>query len=389
MSRPDEQTERELRKSIRGVLEKELVPRIEESEQKGEYCLEAHRALGQLGLLAPMLPEEFGGMNDTWAQLYVAEEMGYYSSSFGLSALASAILFGNNIANQGSEEQKQKYLPSIIDGSKIGCWGLTEPGIGSDAVGVKTTSVDKGDHYLLNGSKTFITNAPIADYMIVLTRQIDEFGKPVAEGIEGGTAFVLERGMDGLSTGQPFKKMGHRASPTGEIFMENVEVPKENVLGEPGKAFFDMKHSLDVERVIFSGLGIGMSRFCLETATKYTQSRKQFGKPIAAFQMVQDHIANMTTQYDVAEKYLHYVTEQMVAGNDVNKTGAIAKYFIGKAVNTITDLAIQCHGGYGYMEEYQVERYDRDAKLFEIGAGTNEIQKLIIAKQTLKEFSLT
>ncbi len=387
MTRPDEQTSRELRKSVRGVLEKKLVPRIEETEAKGEYCLEAHRALGQLGLLAPMLPEEYGGLGDTWAQLFVAEEMGYYSSSFGLSALASAILFGNNIANRGTEEQKKRYLPSIIDGSKIGCWGLTEPGIGSDAVGVKTTSVDKGDHYLLNGSKTFITNAPIADFFIIITRQVDESGNPLAEGIEGGTAFVLERGMEGLSTGKPFKKMGHRASPTGEVFMENVKVPKENVLGKPGKAFFDMKHSLDVERVIFSGLGIGMSRYCLESASKYVLSRKQFGKPIAAFQMVQDHIANMTTQYDVAEKYLHYVTEQMVAGIDVNKTGAIAKYFIGKAVNSITDLAIQCHGGYGYMEEYQVERYDRDAKLFEIGAGTNEIQKLIIAKQTLKDFS--
>ncbi len=376
-----------MRDSLRKILSQELVPRIEESEKSGEFCFQAHRALGEQGLLAPLFPASCGGADDIWGQLIVAEEMGFYNAGFGLSSLASTCLFGANVARTGTSVQKEKYLPSVATGEKIGCWGLTEPAVGSDATGVKTTAQKKGSHYLLNGSKTFITNAPIADYFIVIARELKEDGNPLEEGFKGGTAFILERSMKGLTTGQPFKKMGHRSSPTGEIFLENVKVNSEQVLGSPGSAFAEMKYSLDVERVIFSGLAIGMMKFCLEKTARYVLQRKQFGRAIASFQMIQDHLAKMATLTDASEKYLHSVTEKLAREGNVNKEAAMVKLFIAESLKEVTDRAVQCHGGYGYMEEYEVERYSRDSKLFEIGAGTSEIQKTIIAKQLLKDFS--
>lgn len=378
MAHADWETLNAVRDSAKKVLETHLIPNIESSEHSGVFYHKAHEELGKLGLAAPMLPEAQGGADDLWMQLMVAEEMGYANAGFGLSSLASTCLYGANVGRHGTEEQKNKFLPGIIDGSKIGCWGLTEPGIGSNAVGVKTSSRLEGDEYILNGSKTFITNAPVADFFVIITR---EYG----DGFDGGTAFLLERGMEGLTTGEPFKKMGHRSSPTGEVFMENVRVPKSAVLGEPGKAFYDMKHSLDVERIIFSGLATGMMRFCLDATSKYVLTRKQFGKPIGHFQMIQDMIAKMAMLSDASEKYLYDTCEKLVAGEDVNKQAAMAKLFLAESLKQVADYAIQCHGGYGYMEEYQVERVARDAKLFEIGAGTSEIQKLIVAKQVLGE----
>lgn len=385
MNQPDWNLLAQVRQSIKGVLAKELAPHIEHSETTGEFCLTAHQALGRLSLAAPILSADYGGSDDVWAQLICAEEMGYLSSGFGLSSLASSCLFGANVSKHGTQAQKAKYLPQIASGEKMGCWGLTEPEIGSNAVGVKTTAQLDGDHYILNGTKTFVTNAPIADFFIVITRELDANGKAIGEGFKGGSAFILERGMAGLSTGKPFKKHGHRSSPTGEIFMEKVKVHKNQMLGSPGQAFGDMKHSLDVERIVFSGLAIGMMRFCLEKTAQYTMTRKQFDQPIANFQMVQDMIAKMAVLTDTSEKYLYDACQKLATNQEVNKQAAMAKLFIAENVMQVCNLAVQCHGGYGYTEEYFVERYLRDAKLYEIGAGTSEIQKLIIAKQTLKE----
>lgn len=387
MSLANAATLEEVRKSIRGVLQRELVPRLEDCERRGVFDSATHRELGKLGLVAPMLPEAYGGSSDLWAQLVLAEEMGRLCSGFGLSSLASSCLFGANVARSANENQKKKYLPLISSGEKMGCWALTEPEVGSNAVGIKTQARRKGERFILNGTKTFVTNAPIADYFIVIAREIKEDGSFLDEGFKGASAFILERGMKGLSTGVPFKKQGHRSSPTGEIFLENVEVSKEHLLGDSGQAFFDMKHSLDVERIVFSGLAIGMMSFCLEKTCRYTQERQQFGVPIASFQMIQDMIAQMSTLLEVSREYLYSACEKLVSGVEVTKEAAIAKIFLAESVNKVTNMAVQCHGGYGYTEEYLVERYMRDAKLFEIGAGTSEIQKLIIAKQTLKEYS--
>ena len=372
-----------VRNTLKNLFEGELLPLVDSGEKSGEFAHSVHKKLGQLGLAGPILPQEYGGADNPYFQFLLAEEAGYFSSGFGLSSLASTCLFGANVANGGSEEQKQKYLPPIISGEKLGCWALTEPQAGSHALGIQSTAFFDGKHYILNGSKTFITNAPIADYFFILCRDVG--GKPPGQGaMEGGSAFIVERGQEGLTVGPPLHKMGHLSSPTGEIFMEQVHLPPGQRVGAQGKAFFNMKHSLDVERIIFSGLGLGLMRFCLDRTLKYTKEREQFGAPISQFQMIQDHLAKMMGTYESCRAYLWKTLHQLARGEDIHFQGAICKLMIGEGSSLVTNLAIQCHGGYGYMKEYEVERCLRDAKLFEIGAGTNEVQKLIIAKQALK-----
>jgi alkylation response protein AidB-like acyl-CoA dehydrogenase len=373
----------EIRASVRKLLAKELAPHVERLEESGEFGMDALKKLAQAGLAAPMLPEPWG-MNDLMAQTIVAEEMAYVSSGFGLSVLASVCLFGANVGRSGTEEQKRKYLPGIADGSKMGCWGLTEPMVGSDAVSVRTRCERQGDHYVLNGSKTFITNAPIADYFIVIAREYGADGKPV-EGFQGGTAFILEKGMEGLKTGKPFKKLGHLSSPTGEIFMENLRVPAAAVLGKPGRAFLDMKVSLDVERAVFGGLGAGLMEFCLHAVIKYGAQRKQFGVSILEHQLIQEKVAEMAASVEMTRTYLYKVLDKLSRGESANKEAAIAKFMGSRMAVEVANQAVQCLGGYGYMREYQVERCLRDAKLFDIGGGTSEIQKMIVAKQAIKE----
>ena len=310
--------------------------------------------------------------------------MGYYSSGFGLSALASVCLFGSNVARQGTEEQRRKYLPGIASGDKIGCWALTEPSIGSDAVSIQTRCDRKEDHYVLTGSKTFITNAPIADSFIVLAREVGPDGKLVS-GFQSGTAFILDRGMDGLRTGKPLHKMGHRSSPTGEIVLDQVKVPMNQVLGKPGMAFLGMKASLDVERAVFGGLGVGLMRFCLDTMVRYGAARKQFGVPILEHQMVQEKIAEVAAWTEMLVAYRDHVNHKLETGQSVNKEAAVLKFMGARWAFQAADHAIQTLGGYGYMEEYEVERCLRDAKLYDIGGGTTEIQRMIIAKQVIKE----
>jgi alkylation response protein AidB-like acyl-CoA dehydrogenase len=374
---------KEVRIAARKLLSKELTPRIEESENTGVFAHEVLKKMGAAGLAAPMLPEPYG-LGDLMAQTLIAEEMGALSSGFGLSVLASVCLFGANVGRHGTEEQRQKYLPGIASGEKIGCWGLTEPATGSDALSIKTRCQKDGDHYVLNGSKTFITNAPIADFFIVVTREYGADGKPI-EGFQGGTAFILERGMPGLRTGNPFHKLGHWSSPTGEVFLENCRVPASAVLGTPGGAFGDMKYSLDVERGVFGGLGTGLMRFCLETVVKYGAQRKQFGVPLLEHQMIQEKVAEISARFELISAYQNAVITKLMRGEGANKEAAILKVMGSRFANEVADEAVQALGGYGYMREYQVERCLRDAKLYDIGGGTSEIQKLIIAKQTIRE----
>lgn len=367
------------RDTVKKVLAEYLKPHVERDEGQGTFCFEAQRELGKLGLLAPLFPDPWG-VDDVLMQTILAEEMGYICCGFGTSSLASTALFGANIARHGSSEQKEKYLSGISSGDKIGCWALTEPQVGSDALSVKTTLTKKGDGYLLKGSKTFITNAPISDYFLIMARH-------EGEGIEGGVAVLVEKGMKGVSTGNPFQKMGNKSSPMGEIFLDDVEVGEEHILGELNKGFYDMKNSLDIERVVYSALSVGIMRFCLETSIKYAGQRKQFGKPIASFQMIQDKIARMSAAYEVCSSYLYDIAEKMQRGENINREAAITKYFIGKESFMVANEAIQLHGGYGYMKEYQVERALRDTKALEIGAGTSEVLKMIIAKQTIKNWT--
>ncbi len=383
MQGPDLESMQAVRDSTRKVLKQNLLPVLEEQERKGEFALGVHREMGKLQLLAPMFSEPFG-MNDLWLQYALADEFGYYSSGYGLSSLASTCLFGANVDRYGTTEQKENYLPQIANGEKIGCWALTEPERGSDALGIQTRCVRDGADFVINGSKTFITNAPIADYFLVIAREFDGSNEPVGKGMKGGVCFLLERGIEGLTTGSPFKKMGHLSSPTGEVFLNDVRVSETAVLGEVGNAFKDMKHSLDVERIIFSGLGLGMMRFCIDQTLNYTKERKQFGQAISEFQMIRDMVAQMSCMYETSRAVLEESLGNLVAGKDVNHLAAVVKLQISESVAKVANLAVQCHGGYGYMQEYHVERYLRDAKLFEIGAGTSQVQKLIIASTLYK-----
>jgi isovaleryl-CoA dehydrogenase len=392
-SAPEKDELKEIRTIARKLLSKELAPRVEHSEETGEFCREAFMKLAEAGLAAPLLPEPWGQGELTAAgasssglmmQVIVAEEMGYVSSGFGLSVLASVGLFGANVGRQGTRAQCEKYLPGIASGQKIGCWALTEPAVGSDAVSIRTRCLREGDHYILNGSKTFITNAPFADYFIVIAREYGPDGKPM-EGFQGATAFILERGMEGLRTGKPFHKLGHWSSPTGEIFMENLKVPVTQVLGKPGHAFLGMKVSLDIERAIFSGLGIGLMRYCLDSVIKYGATRKQFGVPILEHQLIQDKVARISASLEIMRTYQYMVIDKLSRGESANKEAAILKLMGGRLAFEAADEAVQALGGYGYMREYGVERCLRDAKLYEIGGGTSEIQKMIIAKQAIKE----
>ena len=278
-----------IQNEVRKFLQEQLQPIAEQLDEDRIFPERIYQDFFKAGFGASFMPEEWGGDGSLLNYLKIAEEMGRVDAGFALSVMASAVLFGKNVLENGTPEQKKRYLPPLVNGSKIGCWALTEPSGGSDAVAIQTTAEKRqGGEYVLNGTKTFITNAPIADYFIVLARL-----KGTEEsGIEGGCAFILERGMPGLSTGKAFKKMGHRSSPTGEVFLNHCQVPSSALLGREGKAFFDMKRSLDFERMSFSGIGIGMIDELLRVMIRYAAERKQFGKPILEYQLIQEKIAN-------------------------------------------------------------------------------------------------
>ncbi len=365
--------------TIRKFARNELEPVADEIDATGEFPVNLYRRLGALGFLGLRLPAEYGGFMDgspdSVAVMMCVEEIAKASAGFALSVGASITLFAANVARNGNEEQKAAYLPGIASGDKIGCWGLTEPDAGSDALGIKTRAVRAEGGWLLNGRKTFITNAPIADHFIIIARTGGEPGR-----IDGGTAFILDRGADGLSTGKPLDKMGMRCSPTGEIFLDNVFVPDSRVLGKPGNGFFDMMASLDFERSVAGAINVAIAQRCLEICLEYSKTRTQFGKPISKFQLVQEKIARMHRDIELARTYIIHVLEMIDSGRLVTAQAGIAKWFATEMGTQAALDAIQILGGYGYCREYKVERYMRDAKLLEIGAGTNEINKLLIAK---------
>jgi alkylation response protein AidB-like acyl-CoA dehydrogenase len=371
-----------VQEQVRKFLQAELAPIADQINEDGVFPEKVFRAFFKAGFGASFFPEEWGGDGDFGTYLDIAAEMGRVDLSFALSVMANAVLFGRNVLINGTDEQKKKYLPGIADGSKIGCWALTEPSGGSDAVGIKTTAEKQGSDYVLNGSKTFITNAPVADYFIVLAR----LKGTEAKGFEGGCAFIVERGMKGLSTGKPLKKMGHKSSPTGEIFLENCRVPASQLMGREGAAFLDMKKSLDFERASFTGIGLGMIDELIATMVRYAAGRKVFGQPILEYQLIQEKIANIASEFEMLKCYATMLREKMARGERITKEAAIVKYMGSKLGVKAADEAIQILGGYGYMTEYRVERVYRDAKLYEIGGGTSEIHKLVIAKEVAKEY---
>ena len=367
------------RDAMRKFADKELSPIAERIDRDGVFPLGIYRKCGELGFLGAGFPEEYGGSEaDLITRALGNMEFSRASAGFSLSVGASMLLFGQNVLNLGSGEQKRTYLPGLITGEKIGCWALTEPGAGSDALGIASTARRDGDQYVLNGSKTFITNAPIADYFIIITRTSSERGH-----IQGGSAFLLERGDPGLITGAPLDKMGMRCSPTGEIFMEDCRVPASRMLGPEGMAFFGMMNSLDVERSLSVFLCLGIAQAAFEASLRYAGERKQFGRTLGKFQLIQAKLAAMHRDIEVSLSYALSVLRMAEAGQRITRQSAIAKWQSSEIATRAALEAVQIFGGYGYMKEYPVERYLRDAKLMEIGAGTSEIMQLVIARELL------
>lgn len=372
--------DRMVRESTRKFADNELGPIAEEIDENERFPLEVYKKAGEIGLIGPTVPVEYGGGGASLlVNALIKEELSRVAAGFGMSVNICITNFSYFISKYGTERQKEKFIPPVIRGEELAAFCLTEPQAGSDALSLKTSYKKKGDRYVLNGSKTFITNAPLAKYFLVVARQEG------SSGARGGVLFLLERGIEGLSTGKPFKKMGMRCSPTGEVFLDNVIVSGDSILGGEGNGFPIMFETLDEERILSGITGIGISQACIEAAVKYSKERIQFNKPISSFQMIQNMIADMATNLCVARQYVYSLCPLVKTGVKLTKEASIAKYFATRMATKIALDAIQILGGYGYMREYAVERYMRDAKLVVIGGGTSEIQKLIIARELLKE----
>jgi isovaleryl-CoA dehydrogenase len=311
------------------------------------------------------------------------EEMGAVDASTTLSYLAHTILCVNQISNNASKEQKKIFLPKLLTGEKIGGMGMSEPGAGSDALGMKCKSTKKGDGYELNGTKTWITNGPVGDVFYVYTRSGD--------GKKDISTFLIERGMPGFSTGKKFHKMGMRASPTGELVFDKCVVPAANRVGEENTSVKQMMRNLDLERITIAGISLGCARAAIDYSTNYAKERKQFGKPIGAFQQIQERLAEASAWYEACRALTFNVAQMWdsgkLSGKDASTLAAKAKLQSAQMATQVGLDAIQILGGYGYTREYPVERYMRDAKLMEIGAGTNEVMRNIIARQMLGEIA--
>ncbi|MFP5209933.1 MAG: acyl-CoA dehydrogenase [Acidobacteriota bacterium] len=369
----------QLRHEIREFAAREIAPNVSAWDDAGEFPLEAVKKLGAMGLLGAILPPEYGGAGMGYVDYALAiEELSAVDGSIGLTVAAHNSLGTNHIYLAGNEHQKEKYLPRLATGEWLAAWALTEPGSGSDASNARTTAVKKGSTYVLNGSKTFITNGHYADAIVVMA--MTEKGK----GTHGMSAFVVEKGTKGFRPGKKENKLGVRASDTSELIFEDCEIPAENLLGSEGEGFIDAMRVLDGGRISIAALAVGIARGALDAALKYVKERRQFGKAIAEFQGIQWKLADMATELDAARLLTQRAAVLKDAGRKVTRESSMAKLFASEAAARICEQAVQLFGGYGFIKDYPVEKYYRDVKLCTIGEGTSEIQRMIIAREILK-----
>ena len=374
---------RMLQETVRQFAKSELAPKIEKLDNEEGFNREAFPKMGALGLLGILVPEEDGGAGlDAVAATLCMEEMGAVDASTTLSYLAHTILCVNQISKNGSAEQKKKYLPKLLTGAWLGGMGLSEPGSGSDALGMKTKAVRESDAYVLNGTKTWITNGPVGEVFYCYAKT-----GPNWDDKRSVSSFIIERGMQGFSTGKKFSKMGMRASPTGELVFDNCKVPAANRVGEENGSVKMMMRNLDIERLTIAGISLGCARSAIEVATQYSKERKQFGKHIGSFQQIQERLTEASAWYDACRALTYQAAKLwdlgQLQGKDASMMAAKAKLQSAQMATLVCLDAIQILGGYGYTREFPVERYMRDAKLMEIGAGTNEVLRLIIARSML------
>jgi alkylation response protein AidB-like acyl-CoA dehydrogenase len=369
----------QLRREIRDFAAREIAPNVMRWDEASEFPADVVRQLGQMGLLGMIFPVEYGGAGLGYVDYALAiEELSAVDGSIGIIVAAHNSLGTNHIFLAGNEEQRRKYVPRLASGEWLGAWGLTEPGSGSDAGGARTTAVRKGDTWVLNGNKTFITNGHYADVAVVIA-VTDK-----SQGTHGLSAFVVEKGTPGFRPGKKENKLGLRASDTSELIFEDCEIPVENLLGREGEGFVDSMRVLDGGRISIAALSLGIARGALDASLKYVKERRQFGKAIAEFQGIQWKLADMATELDAARLLTQRAAVLKDAGQKVTRESSMAKLFASEVAVRICDEAVQLHGGYGFIKDYPAEKFYRDVKLCTIGEGTSEIQRMVIAREILK-----
>ncbi len=373
-----EQTQ--LRRSIRDFAEAEIAPHVLEWDENQTFPLEVIKKTGELGIMGAIFPEQLGGAGFGYIEYaIIIEELARVDPSVALIVAAHNSLCTNHIYIAGTEEQRQKYVPKLASGEWIGCWSLTEPEAGSDAAGTRSSASMKNGEWVLNGGKTFTTNAQYADVcvaMAVTDRSASQHGI---------SAFILEKGTPGFRVGKKENKLGMRASATGEVLFSDCRLPQTQLLGKQGEGFVDSLRTLDGGRISIAALSIGIAQGAFEAALKYSKQRKQFGRFISEFQAIQDKLSNMATSIEAARWLTYCAGARKDAGKRVTKESAMAKLFASEMAVSAADQALQIHGGYGFIKDYPVEKFYRDVKLCTIGEGTSEIQRLVIARQLLKE----
>jgi alkylation response protein AidB-like acyl-CoA dehydrogenase len=370
--------QKQLQSAVRAFAEGEIAPHVSEWDEKSEFPHEVVKKLGEMGLLGVIFPEDLGGAGMGYVEYVLAiEELSRVDGSVGIIVAAHNSLCTNHIMLGGNDEQRKRWIPKLASGQWLGAWGLTEPGSGSDAAGARTTAVKKGDTWVLNGSKTFITNGGHANCAVVLAVTDRE------KGTKGISAFVVEKGTKGFRPGRKENKLGLRASDTSELIFEDCEIPAENLIGKEGDGFKDAMRVLDGGRISIAALSLGMARGALDAAMKYAQERRQFGKAISEFQAIQFKLANMATELDAAWLLTMRAAQMKDDGKKVTMESAMAKLYASEAACRICDEGVQIHGGYGFIKDYPAEKFYRDVRLCPIGEGTSEIQRMVIARELL------
>lgn len=365
-----------IREAIRDFATREIAPKAHETDQEAKFQIETFKKLGKLGYLGLPIGAEYGGAGADYRSYVIAvEEIGRACGSTGLSYAAHVSLGTNPIYKFGTEEQKKKFVPKLCSGEYIGCWALTEPGTGSDASSQKTTAKLVGDHWVLNGTKQFITNATDADVAVIMAMT------DVSLGRKGISSFIVEKGTPGYSVSKVEKKLGMRGSPTASLTFEDCKIPAGNIIGAEGEGYKQALMTLEGGRLSIGALALGIAQAALDAALVYAKQREAFGQPIGKFQMIQSYLADMSTYVSAARLMLYHAAWMKDHGKRVTLEGSQAKLYASEIASKVCNLCVQIHGGYGYIVDFPAERFLRDAKLCEIGEGTSEIQRLLIARQ--------